>query len=100
MEAGCERETFAALSGIRRVAARIGVPMSELAVAWLLHQPAVTAVLAGIRNPDQARANVAGAELRLDAPVLAELDAITRPVKDALGSNPDLWQGGAQSRFR
>lgn len=99
-EAGCERETFEALARIRAVAERLGLPMSDLAVAWLLHQPGVTGVLAGIRRPDQAQANARAADVRLDAATLSELDAATDAVKRALGSNPDLWQSGSASRYR
>ncbi len=99
-EPGCEAETFEALAAIRRVAARVGAPMADLAVAWLLHRPAVTSVLAGIRNPEQAHANAKAASLKLDADTLAELDAATEPVKAALGKNPDLWQSEPNGRFR
>ena len=99
-ESGCERETFEALGRIRALAERLQLPMSDLAVGWLLHQPGVTGVLAGIRRPDQARANARAAEVRLDAATLAELDAATDAVKRALGKNPDLWQSGSASRYR
>jgi myo-inositol catabolism protein IolS len=99
-EPGCEAETFAALARIRTVAARLAVPMQDLAIAWLLHQPAVTAVLTGIRNAAQANANVRAASIELDAATLGELDAATAEVKHLLGANPDLWQSGASSRFR
>jgi aryl-alcohol dehydrogenase-like predicted oxidoreductase len=99
-EPGCEAETFQALHEIRGVAERLGVPMSDLAVAWLLHQPGVTGVLTGIRRPEQAGANAQAADLDLDAATLAELDRITLPVKRALGDNPDLWQSGENSRYR
>jgi aryl-alcohol dehydrogenase-like predicted oxidoreductase len=99
-EAGCERETFEALARIRALAERLALPMSDLAVAWLLHQPGVTGVLAGIRRADQAQANARAADVQLDAATLAELDAATDAVKRALGSNPDLWQSGSASRYR
>jgi aryl-alcohol dehydrogenase-like predicted oxidoreductase len=99
-EPGCEQETFQALRDIRAVAERLGVPMSDLAVAWLLHQPGVTGVLTGIRRPEQAGANAKAADLELDTATLAELDRVTQPVKRALGNNPDLWQSGENSRFR
>lgn len=99
-EAGCERETFDAIADIRRIAQRLSVPMSDLAAAWLLHQPGVSAVLTGIRRPEQAGANVQAASLALDRETLAELDRVTQPVKHALAENPDLWQSGNQSRFR
>lgn len=99
-EAGCERETFEAIAEIRRIAQRLSVPMSDLAAAWLLHQPSVTTVLTGIRRPEQAAANVKAVSLELDRETLAELDRVTQPVKQALGKNPDLWQSGAASRYR
>ena len=99
-EPGCEAETFAALGRIRQIAEQLGHTMSDVALAWLLHQPGVTSVLSGIRNPKQARQNAAVAELVLSKDTLAELDAATRPVKEALGPNPDMWQGADDSRFR
>jgi aryl-alcohol dehydrogenase-like predicted oxidoreductase len=99
-EAGCETETFAALAEIRRMAAEHNLPMSELAIAWLLEQPAVTAVLAGIRSPAQALANARAAEVRLVPALRDALDAVTEPVKRLLGANPDLWQSEPNSRFR
>lgn len=99
-EAGCERETFEAIAAIRRIAQGLAVPMSDLAAAWVLHQPGVTAVLTGIRRPEQADANVKAASLSLDRETLAELDRASSPVKQALGKNPDLWQSGDATRFR
>lgn len=99
-EPGCEQELFTALDAIRSVAKRLNVPMSDLAVAWLLHQQAVTAVLSGIRNAEQAKANAKGADLQLDVDTLEELNRATYPVKRALGANPDLWQSEPQARFR
>ncbi len=99
-EAGCERETFEAIASVRELAAQLGVSMSELSVAWLLHQPAVTSVLTGIRRPEQAAQNARAAELRLEPAIVAELARVTEPVKHALGKNPDLWQSGQSSRFR
>jgi aryl-alcohol dehydrogenase-like predicted oxidoreductase len=99
-EAGCERETFEAIGAIRALAAELGVSMSDLSVAWLLHQAGVSSVLTGIRRSDQATRNARAAELRLTPEVLADLERVTDPVKRALGANPDLWQSGESSRYR
>ena len=32
--------------------------------------------------------------------VLEELDAATAPLLEVLGSNPDMWDGGENSRYR
>jgi aryl-alcohol dehydrogenase-like predicted oxidoreductase len=99
-EAGCERETFEAIGAIRAIAAGLGVSMSDLSVAWLLHREGVSSVLTGIRRPDQATRNARAADLQLSPEVLAELERVTDPVKRALGANPDLWQSGESSRYR
>jgi len=99
-EPGCEQETFLAIAEVRAEAARLGVAMSDLAVAWLLHQPHVTSVLTGIRRPEQAAANARAAALTLGPDTLALLGRATEPVKRALGANPDLWQSRESSRYR
>lgn len=97
-EDGAEAETFAAIDRIRPVARRLGLPMSQLALAWLLHQPGVTAVIAGARNPQQARENAAAADIELPDDVCRELADATEPVKKKLGPNLDMWQ--TKSRIR
>lgn len=99
-EAGCEGATFEAIAGLRTIAVRLGVEPADVALAWLLRQPAVTAVLTGSRNGAQSRANARAADICLESDVLAELAGATDAVKQALGSNPDLWQGERDSRFR
>ncbi len=99
-ESGCETETFRAIEKIRNSCDRLGRPMEEVALAWLLHQPAVTSVLAGARNPEQLRRNTRAAAVRLDKEVLDELAEATEVVKHALGPNADLWMGGDNSRMR
>ena len=97
-EAGCEAETFAAIDGIRQVCAKIGHPMAEVALAWLIRQPGVAAVVAGARRPDQIAELVRAVEIQLSDETLAELDRITAPVKQKLGRNADMWR--TESRIR
>jgi aryl-alcohol dehydrogenase-like predicted oxidoreductase len=44
-------ETFSALDGLAEIAKRRGVDSATLAIAWLLAQPGVTAVVVGPRRP-------------------------------------------------
>jgi aryl-alcohol dehydrogenase-like predicted oxidoreductase len=99
-EAGCEAETFQAIRAVRQVCDDLGLPMADVALAWLLHQPGVSSVLAGASRPDQIAQNVRAASIRLSRDVLDKLDAATRPVKDRLGSNCDPWQGATAGRIR
>jgi len=97
-EAGCEAETFAAIERIRHTCDEMHRPMAQVALAWLLHQPGVTAVIAGARRPDQIRQTAQAADLELSPETLGELTEATEPLKRILGPNPDMWQ--SESRLR
>ena len=97
-EVGCEAEVFAALDKIRRISHKIDQPMVRVAVAWLLHQPGVTSVIAGARKADQIRQTVEATDLQLSPQVIGELAEATDELKQTLGPNPDMWQ--SESRFR
>lgn len=99
-EAGCETETFAALDKLRAICQQNHIGMAEAALSWLLYQPGVSSVLAGARNTDQIRQNVKAAELDLPQEIVQEFNDATREVKNILGSNPDMWQSDANSRYR
>jgi aryl-alcohol dehydrogenase-like predicted oxidoreductase len=60
----------------REVAEPRGVPLSQIALAWVLGHPAVSTALVGARTPDEVDANDAGAELELTAAERARIDAI------------------------
>jgi len=45
----------------------VGVTPAQAALAWLASHPAVTTVIPGARNPEQARANAAAADIDLPA---------------------------------
>jgi methylglyoxal reductase len=61
---------------IRPMADRLGCTLSQLALAWNVHQPGVTAAIAGSRNPGHVRANAAAGDIELDEATLAELDGL------------------------
>jgi aryl-alcohol dehydrogenase-like predicted oxidoreductase len=66
----------AVADGMRAVADRLGCTLAQVAIAWNLHQPGVTATLAGTRNPAHIRADAAAASIGLTEGDLAELDAL------------------------
>jgi aryl-alcohol dehydrogenase-like predicted oxidoreductase len=61
---------------LRPVAERLGCSLSQLALAWNVHQPGVTAAIAGSRNAAHVRTNAAAGDIVLDETTRAELDAI------------------------
>jgi myo-inositol catabolism protein IolS len=97
-EPGLEAETFQAVRNVKRVCDEIDQSMADVSLAWLLHQPAVTSVLAGASRPDQIVQNAKAAGMKLSSEVLRKLDEATRVVKEKMGPNPDMWQ--AASRIR
>ena len=52
--------------------------MAQVALAWLLHQPAVTTVILGAKRPEQLTENIGAADVRLTDDDLAALDAVSR----------------------
>lgn len=95
---GHEETTFASIDRIREIAAAEGVTMAELALAWLLHQPGVTSVISGARQPGHISGAAQAADLTLSPATLAALDEATADLKAALGPNPDMWM--TDSRIR
>jgi aryl-alcohol dehydrogenase-like predicted oxidoreductase len=69
-EDGYEEAVFASIANIRAICDEIGAPMAHVALAWVLQQPGVKAVLAGARHPDQIIMNAAASQLELSADVL------------------------------
>jgi aryl-alcohol dehydrogenase-like predicted oxidoreductase len=55
-----------------------GHTMLELAISWLVSQPAVGSVIAGATRPEQVDQNAEAGGWRLDAEELAEVDSITK----------------------
>jgi aryl-alcohol dehydrogenase-like predicted oxidoreductase len=99
-ERGCEGETFAAIEAIRRTAGELGRPMADVALAWVAAQPGITCVIAGARTPEQLAANIATLQNPLPEDAIEKLDFASQAVNQALGSNPDMWQGSGKGRFR
>ncbi len=60
----------------REVAEPRGVPLSQIALAWVLGHPAISTALVGARTPAEVDANDAGAELDLTESERAKIDAI------------------------
>ena len=60
---------------LRRVGARYGRTPGEVAIAWTLRHPAITATIVGARRPEQLDELIGAATLRLTAKDIEELDA-------------------------
>ena len=72
-----ERE-FAAVEELRPLAAAAGMSMAQMAVAWVLAHPAITAPIIGASRPDQLDDVLAAADKGLASDLKARLDEMTR----------------------
>lgn len=67
-------ENIETVERLRPVAGRLGVSMAQLALAWTVHQPGVTAAITGSRKPGHNRENARAGEIALGDEDLAEID--------------------------
>ncbi|MDQ2780477.1 MAG: aldo/keto reductase [Pseudomonadota bacterium] len=65
---------FDCIDAMRPIAAAHQVSVAQVALAWLLHQPAVTSVIVGAKRPDQLSENLASIGLALSESELKTLD--------------------------
>ncbi len=99
-ENGCEDQTFAAVGAIRSICGELNREMAEVALAWILQQPGVVSVIAGASNAGQLQKNVNAIKSTISDDAIAALNAATAELQHALGENPDMWDGGENSRYR
>lgn len=63
---------------LRELAVAKGRSVAQLALAWLLHQPAVSSVIVGAKRPEQLADNLAAVDVTFTAEELARLDAVSK----------------------
>ncbi|MEU5881636.1 aldo/keto reductase family protein [Spirillospora sp. NPDC047279] len=68
------------VQNLEPVAADLGLSMAQLAIAWVLQNPNVSAAIVGASRPEQVRDNVKAAGVKLDADVLARIDDVLGPI--------------------
>ncbi|HEX6208065.1 MAG TPA: aldo/keto reductase [Actinomycetota bacterium] len=68
--------SLAVVDRLRPIAERLGITPAQLSLAWILHQPGVTAAIAGSRNPDHVRQNAEAGDVELSPDVLDEIEGI------------------------
>ena len=76
---GGRARTWDVLEAVQDVAEEHGVPMAQVALAWLMQRPAVSSVILGARTVEQLRQNLGAADLVLAPEQVARLDAVSAP---------------------
>ncbi|MEZ0242701.1 MAG: aldo/keto reductase [Sphingomonas sp.] len=80
---------------LRELADAKGRSVAQLALGWLLHQPAVSSVIIGAKRPEQLADNLASVDVEFSADELARLDAASKLPPEYPG-----WMIERQSGYR
>jgi aryl-alcohol dehydrogenase-like predicted oxidoreductase len=86
-------EVLTAASGLPALAAEAGLTPAQLAVAWVLQNPNVSAAIVGATRPEQVRDNAGAAGVRLGDDLM---HAIDRVLADVITRDPSLTQSPQQ----
>jgi len=68
-----------AADALARLADEAGLSLVELAIAWVIRHPAITAAIIGPRTMEQLDGQLGAADLRLDDALLDRIDEIVPP---------------------
>ena len=69
---------FRCVEAMRPIAKEHAVSVARVALAWLLHQPAVASVIIGAKSQEQLVDNIGAASLRLSASEMDALDNVSQ----------------------
>ena len=83
------------IDAMRPIAEANGVSVARVALAWLLHQPQVTSVIVGAKQPGQLADNLAAAQLVLSPDNLQAIDRASR-----LSAEYPGWMLARQGEYR
>jgi aryl-alcohol dehydrogenase-like predicted oxidoreductase len=72
---GRAERSFSVADGLRPIADRLGATVAQVAISWILHQPGVTAAIAGSRNGGHMRENAEAVHVDLTGS-LDEIEAL------------------------
>jgi aryl-alcohol dehydrogenase-like predicted oxidoreductase len=80
---------------MRPIAESKEVSVAQIAIAWLLHQRAVTSVIVGAKRVEQLDDNIAATNVRLSAEELEKLDKVSALIPEYPG-----WMQERQGSYR
>ena len=86
---------FDCVDVMRIIAESKGVSVAQIALAWLLHQKAVTSVIIGAKRVDQLDDNIAATGIRLSEDELKQLDTVSALPREYPG-----WMLERQGEYR
>jgi aryl-alcohol dehydrogenase-like predicted oxidoreductase len=87
-----EPEILRQVQQIVPLAQDAGLSMTELALAWVLHNPKISAAIVGGSKPDQLKQNAQASGVKLDDDLLRRIDEILDPVVERDPSRIDVFE--------
>jgi aryl-alcohol dehydrogenase-like predicted oxidoreductase len=87
-----EPEFLCRVQQIVPLAQDAGLSMTELALAWVLHNPKISAAIVGGSKPDQLKQNAQASGVKLDDDLLRRIDEILDPVVERDPSRIDVFE--------
>ena len=81
-----QKSNFSVLEKIEGVANEAKIPVSRLAISWILKNPAITAPIVGASSVKQVEENCRAAEIVLDDKIYQKLNKLTKGIRFSLYS--------------
>lgn len=74
-----------AIQKLNPIAQETNLTLPQLAVAWVLQNPAVSSTIIGASNPEQIRENVIASSVKLQPEIIDQIDGV---LKDFIEYDP------------
>jgi aryl-alcohol dehydrogenase-like predicted oxidoreductase len=75
-------EVLGTVQRLKPLADQAGLSMAQLAVAWVLQNPNVSAAIIGASRPDQVYDNAKASGVKLEADLMKAIDEIVEPIAE------------------
>ena len=72
--------TLSTIQELRPIAARLGITLAQMAIAWVLREPNVSSAIVGASRPQQVDDNVAASGVILPQDALDDIDRVLKPL--------------------
>jgi aryl-alcohol dehydrogenase-like predicted oxidoreductase len=77
---------FEMVEKLKTLASEYGKPLTQVAINWLIEQPAVTSVICGAQNVDHIEENVASVEWDLTSDMMSQIEKILSPYQEYINT--------------
>ncbi len=83
------QRNLAVVEQLKQLAEQEGMTVAQLAIAWVLAQPAIDVAIVGARNPEQLEQTAPSGEIHLTQATLREIERIMREAVPIGGPAPE-----------